>query len=91
MKASRIVSTAALIALIGGPGAGQKSDDGYGTEGRDSGAGENANAARCSRDRLTEVGHRLQEARPPRTPDLFHKENTSRRSMRSREANTETQ
>ena len=61
MKASRIVSTAALIALIGGPGAGLSQ-----TMAMEPKAAIQAEAMPTPpdvRDRLTEVGRHLQEAR----------------------------
>jgi hypothetical protein len=61
MKASRIVSTAALIALIGGPGAGLS--QAMAMEPKAAIQAERMPTPPDVRDRLTEVGRRLQEAR----------------------------
>jgi hypothetical protein len=89
MKASRIVSTAALIALIGGPGAGLS--QAMAMEPKAAIQAERMPTPPDVRDRLTEVGRRLQEARLASYSRPLPRENTSRRSMRSREANTEMQ
>ena len=88
MKVSRIVSTAALIALIGaGPGAALSQTISVEPEAAIQAQG--APTLPDVRDRLAEIGVACRRRNSPRSPGLSHSENTSKHNMRSREANTE--